>query len=157
MLNPPAGEDPVDCPAVVGGNVETSQRIVDVLLGALQMAAASQGTMNNLTFGDGTFGFGAIELDTAVRYGLPITVIIGNDARWNAEYQLQIKNYGADRTIGCELLPSRYDKIVEALGGHGEFVSDLDELAPAIDRALASELPACINVEIEGAAAPTFR
>jgi 5-oxoprolinase (ATP-hydrolysing) len=43
--------------AVCGGNVETSQRIVDVLLGALGLAAASQGTMNNLTFGDDTFGY----------------------------------------------------------------------------------------------------
>jgi 5-oxoprolinase (ATP-hydrolysing) len=57
LLNPPAGEDPSDSPAMVGGNVETSQRIVDVLLGALRLAAASQGTMNNLTFGDGTFGY----------------------------------------------------------------------------------------------------
>jgi len=47
----------VDCCAIVGGNVETSQRVVDVLLGALNLAAASQGTMNNLTFGDGTFGY----------------------------------------------------------------------------------------------------
>ena len=45
------------CAAVVGGNVETSQRVVDVLLGALGLAAASQGTMNNLLFGDATFGY----------------------------------------------------------------------------------------------------
>jgi len=51
LLDPPAGA------AVVGGNVETSQRIVDVLLGALELAAASQGTMNNVTFGDGHFGY----------------------------------------------------------------------------------------------------
>jgi len=51
MLNPPAGA------AVVGGNVETSQRIVDVLLGALGIAAASQGTMNNLLFGNEKFGY----------------------------------------------------------------------------------------------------
>ncbi len=57
MLNPPSPEDPRDCCAVVGGNVETSQRIVDVILGALGLAAASQGTMNNLTFGDETFGY----------------------------------------------------------------------------------------------------
>ncbi len=57
LLNPPAMPDPADCPAVVGGNVETSQRVVDVLLGALGRAAASQGTMNNLTFGDATFGY----------------------------------------------------------------------------------------------------
>lgn len=57
LLNPPAHADPAQCAAMVGGNVETSQRVVDVLLGALGAAAASQGTMNNLTFGDGTFGY----------------------------------------------------------------------------------------------------
>jgi 5-oxoprolinase (ATP-hydrolysing) len=57
LLNPPANDDPQRCPAIVGGNVETSQRVVDVLLGALKVAAASQGTMNNLTFGDGSFGY----------------------------------------------------------------------------------------------------
>ena len=57
LLNPPEQADPAQNPAVVGGNVETSQRVVDVLLGALGVAAASQGTMNNLTFGDETFGY----------------------------------------------------------------------------------------------------
>jgi 5-oxoprolinase (ATP-hydrolysing) len=57
LLNPPSHADPARCAAIVGGNVETSQRVVDVLLGALQVAAASQGTMNNLTFGDATFGY----------------------------------------------------------------------------------------------------
>ena len=57
LLNPPAHDDPAKCAAIVGGNVETSQRVVDVLLGALKLAAASQGTMNNLTFGDATFGY----------------------------------------------------------------------------------------------------
>jgi 5-oxoprolinase (ATP-hydrolysing) len=57
VLNPPADPDPARCAAVVGGNVETSQRIVDVLLGALRLAAASQGTMNNVLFGDERFGY----------------------------------------------------------------------------------------------------
>lgn len=57
LLNPPPAERPEDCPAVAGGNVETSQRIVDVLLGALELCAASQGTMNNVLFGDATFGY----------------------------------------------------------------------------------------------------
>mgnify|MGYP003662758481 CR=1 FL=1 len=57
MLNPPSHADPSQCAAVVAGNVETSQRIVDVLLGALGVAAASQGTMNNLLIGDNTFGY----------------------------------------------------------------------------------------------------
>ncbi|HZL89795.1 MAG TPA: hydantoinase B/oxoprolinase family protein, partial [Pirellulaceae bacterium] len=57
LLNPPARERPEDCAAIACGNVETSQRVVDSLLGAFQLAAASQGTMNNLLFGDSTFGY----------------------------------------------------------------------------------------------------
>jgi 5-oxoprolinase (ATP-hydrolysing) len=57
LLDPPSDVDPARCAAVVAGNVETSQRIVDVLLGALGVAAASQGTMNNVLFGDETFGY----------------------------------------------------------------------------------------------------
>ena len=107
--------------------------------------------------GDGTFGYHAMEFDTALRYNLPIIAVVGNDARWNAEHQLQIQNYGEGRTVGCELLPSRYDKMIEALGGHGEYVQQPDELTPAVERALASGLPACINIAIESVSAPTFR
>jgi 5-oxoprolinase (ATP-hydrolysing) len=57
LLNPAAGPTPETTPAVAGGNVETSQRVVDVLLGALGIAAASQGTMNNVIFGDHMFGY----------------------------------------------------------------------------------------------------
>jgi len=57
MLNPPFPEDPWQAPAVVGGNVETSQRLVDTLLKALGLAACSQGTMNNVLFGNDRFGF----------------------------------------------------------------------------------------------------
>jgi 5-oxoprolinase (ATP-hydrolysing) len=57
LLNPPARERPELCAAMAGGNVETSQRVVDVLLGAFALAAASQGTMNNLLFGDAQFGY----------------------------------------------------------------------------------------------------
>jgi 5-oxoprolinase (ATP-hydrolysing) len=57
MLNPPFPHDPWQAPAVVGGNVETSQRLVDTLLKALGLAACSQGTMNNVLFGNDRFGF----------------------------------------------------------------------------------------------------
>jgi acetolactate synthase-1/2/3 large subunit len=107
--------------------------------------------------GDGTFGFHALELETAVRYDIPIVVIVGNDARWNAEHQLQIKKFGSDRTVGCDLLPSRYDRVAEALGGHGEHVVHADDIVPAVDRAIASGLPAVVNVAIQSAGAPTFR
>jgi 5-oxoprolinase (ATP-hydrolysing) len=57
LLDPPFVDDPNRCPAVVGGNVETSQRLVDTLLEALRLAGCSQGTMNNLSFGNREFGY----------------------------------------------------------------------------------------------------
>src|SRR5437867_6671756 len=60
------------------------------------------------TLGDGTFGFHALEFDTAVRHGIPIVAVVGNDARWNAEHQLQVQHYGVARAVGCALLPTRY-------------------------------------------------
>jgi acetolactate synthase-1/2/3 large subunit len=106
--------------------------------------------------GDGTFGFHAMEMDTAVRYRLPVVAVVGNDARWNAEHQLQLQHYGQARAVACELLPTRYDRVVEALGGHGEHVERPEELGPALARAAASGKPACVNVVIDGVAAPTY-
>ncbi len=106
--------------------------------------------------GDGTFGYHLSEFDTAVRYALPLVVVVGNDARWNAEYQLQVQHYGEERAVACELLLSRYDKAVEGLGGYGEFVSDPREIASALERSLESQLPACVNIHVEGVGAPTF-
>jgi acetolactate synthase-1/2/3 large subunit len=107
--------------------------------------------------GDGTFGFHMAEFDTAVRHDLPFVAVVGSDATWNAEYQIQLRAYGEARAHGCELLPSRYDKVVEALGGHGEFVERNDDLAPALQRALASGRPACVNVMIQRVAAPVIK
>jgi acetolactate synthase-1/2/3 large subunit len=106
--------------------------------------------------GDGTFGFHALEVDTALRAELPVVAVVGNDARWNAEHQLQIQHYGAGRTVGCELRATRYDLMAAALGGHGEYVERPGELEPALERAIASGLPACVNVMIDGVAAPTY-
>ncbi|HMN66306.1 MAG TPA: thiamine pyrophosphate-binding protein, partial [Burkholderiaceae bacterium] len=58
---------------------------------------------------------------------------------------------------GCELRPMRYDQVSVAFGGHGEHVTDAAQLAPAAARAQASGLPACLNVMIEGVAAPVIR
>jgi acetolactate synthase-1/2/3 large subunit len=107
--------------------------------------------------GDGTFGFHAFELDTALRAGLPVVAVVGNDARWNAEHQLQLQHYGPARAIACELQSSRYDRVASALGGHGEHVERPEDLGPALERALGSGLPACVNVVIDGVAAPTYR
>jgi acetolactate synthase-1/2/3 large subunit len=104
--------------------------------------------------GDGTVGFHIAEFDTAVRYRLPFVAVVGNDARWNAEYQIQLREYGPGRLLGCELLPTRYDLVAQAFGAHGEQVSDAAAMTAAAGRAQASGMPACINVMIEGVAAP---
>ena len=106
--------------------------------------------------GDGTAGFYLAEFETAVRENLPIVVIIGNDAKWNAEHQIQIRDYGADRTFGCELTQARYDGVAEMLGGHGELVQSYDQLGPALERAFQSGKPACVNIMLEGQAAPAI-
>ena len=107
--------------------------------------------------GDGTAGFHFAEFDTAVREGAAFVNVIGNDFRWNAEHQIQLRDYGPERLIGCDLAPSaRYDLAAAGFGCHGEHVTDAAGLDAALVRALASGRPACVNVEIDGVAAPVF-
>jgi acetolactate synthase I/II/III large subunit len=110
-----------------------------------------------VVLGDGTIGFHLAEFETAARRKLPFVAVLGNDALWNAESQIQLREYGKERMHGCELTPARYDLAVAALGGHGEFVERAEDLPGAIERALASGKPACINVMIESIAAPVIR
>jgi thiamine pyrophosphate-dependent acetolactate synthase large subunit-like protein len=107
--------------------------------------------------GDGSCGFHMAEFDTAVRHDLPFVAVIGNDATWNAEHQIQLREYGPERTHACGLLPSRYDLVAAALGGHGECVTAAEALPGALERALAARKPACINVMIERVPAPTCK
>jgi len=101
-----------------------------------------------IVYGDGAFGLNGFEFDTAVRFGLPIVGIMGNDAAWGQMLRPQAVIYGEDRLVATELNRTRYDKVVEALGGHGEHVTEPAEIGPAIERAFASGLPALVNVEI---------
>jgi acetolactate synthase-1/2/3 large subunit len=107
--------------------------------------------------GDGTVGFHLAEFETAARRKLPFVAVLGNDTLWNAESQIQLREYGRDRMHGCELTPARYDLAVAALGGHGEYVERAEDLSGAIERSLASGKPACINVMTESIAAPVIR
>lgn len=104
--------------------------------------------------GDGTAGFHFAEFETAVREGAAFVAVIANDGRWNAEHEIQLRDYGPNRLIGCELSDARYDQAVAGLGGHGEYVTDKADLDAAIARALASGKVACVNVQIEGQPAP---
>jgi acetolactate synthase-1/2/3 large subunit len=100
-----------------------------------------------LLTGDGTFGYGAMEYDTALRYDIPFTAVILNDKCWGMIKRSEAKK-AADKKefVGVDLVERRYDKVVEALGGHGEYVTQPQDIGPAIDRALASGKPACVNV-----------
>lgn len=100
-----------------------------------------------IVYGDGSFGLNGFEYDTAVRFNLPIVGIVGNDAAWGQMLRPQAGIY--QRLVATQLRYTRYDKVVEALGGHGEHVTKPEDIRPAIERAFASGKPACVNVEIE--------
>ena len=101
-----------------------------------------------IVYGDGSFGLNGFEFDTAVRFDLPIVGIVGNDAAWGQMMRPQEMLYGEARLVAVELNRTRYDLVVEALGGHGEHVVAPGEIAPAITRAFESGKPALVNVEI---------
>ncbi|NQZ98635.1 MAG: acetolactate synthase [Myxococcales bacterium] len=101
-----------------------------------------------IIYGDGSFGLNGFEFDTAVRFGLPIVGVLGNDGAWGQMMRPQAGLYGKDRIVATKLDFTRYDKVVEALGGHGEFVERPEDLRPALDRAAASGKPALVNVII---------
>jgi len=101
-----------------------------------------------IVYGDGAFGLNGFEFDTAVRFGLPIVGIVGNDAAWGQMMRPQAMIYGSDRLVATELSYTRYDKVVEALGGHGEHVTEPGAIVPALERAFASGKPARVNVEM---------
>jgi acetolactate synthase-1/2/3 large subunit len=102
-----------------------------------------------IMYGDGSFGLNGFEYDTAIRFGLPIIGIVGNDAAWGQMMRPQGAMMGWDRLDGTLLARTRYDKIVEAMGGHGELVEHPDELRPALERAAASGVASCVNVMIK--------
>jgi len=97
--------------------------------------------------GDGTFGLNGFEFDTFVRFDLPVVSVVGNDRQWGQIAVGQRMMYGRDRAIASVLRDNaRYDKVVEGLGGHGEFVERPQDIRPALERAFASGKPACVNV-----------
>jgi acetolactate synthase-1/2/3 large subunit len=99
--------------------------------------------------GDGSFGLNGFEFDTALRFDLPIVSIVGNDAGWGQIRVPQAQMVGPERAMATSLALTRYDKIVEAMGGYGEHVEQPDELEAALERAFASGKPACIDVTLD--------
>lgn len=161
--------DTLDSPIVIGDGgdiVATAAKIIPVRSEGAWMDPGPLGTLGVgmpfalaaklahperpvvIVYGDGSFGFNGFEFDTAVRFGLPVIGVVGNDGAWGQMMRPQGAVYGWDRLEGVLLNRTRYDKVVEALGGHGEHVTEPDQLRPALERAAKSGLPALVNVEI---------
>jgi acetolactate synthase-1/2/3 large subunit len=101
--------------------------------------------------GDGSFGLTAMEVDTAVRHHLPIVVIVANNSGWGDVRHEQDQFFGEGHRVASELLPTRYDRLGEALGGRGEHVETLGELRPALERAVDSDTCTVIDVTTDPA------
>jgi acetolactate synthase-1/2/3 large subunit len=98
-----------------------------------------------LLLGDGAFGFAGMEWDTLARHGVHVVGVVGNNGIWGLEKHPMEALYGY--SVVADLAPGRrYDHVVEALGGHGELVRAPAELRPALERALAADGPALVNV-----------
>jgi acetolactate synthase I/II/III large subunit len=106
--------------------------------------------------GDGAFGFHPAEFDTAVRSGVKFICVVGNDACWNAEYQIQRRTYGDDRLIGCELTPLPYDRVAAAFGAEGATCRTVAEVRSSLTRALGADRPFCVNALISRSPAPAI-
>jgi thiamine pyrophosphate-dependent acetolactate synthase large subunit-like protein len=103
--------------------------------------------------GDGAFGLNGMDYETAVRFGLPMVVVVGNDAAWGQIRVPQRGLYDEEHAVATRLAPTRYDRVVEALGGRGEHVDDPADLVPALERAFASGTVYCVDVAIDPEAA----
>jgi thiamine pyrophosphate-dependent acetolactate synthase large subunit-like protein len=104
-----------------------------------------------LLAGDGAFGFSAMEFDTMVRHRIPVVSVVGNNGIWALEKHPMQAMLGM--SVAADLAPrTRYDKIVEALGGYGELVERPADIRPALERAFQAGVPACINVICDPAA-----
>jgi len=98
-----------------------------------------------LLLGDGAFGFSGMEFDTLARHGVNVVGVMGNNGIWGLEKHPMESIYGY--SVAAELRPeTRYDVVVEALGGCGELVRTPNELRPALERAFAAGAPALVNV-----------
>jgi acetolactate synthase-1/2/3 large subunit len=95
--------------------------------------------------GDGAAGFSLMEADTLVRHGLGVVMVVGNNGIWGLEKHPMQALFGYD--VVAELSPGiRYDRVIEALGGHGELVTEPGDLGPALDRAFTHNGVSLVNV-----------
>ncbi len=103
-----------------------------------------------IIYGDGSFGLHAMEFEACIRQKINVVGVVGNDAGWTQIRRGQVQLYGAERSVATALSFTRYDKVVEALGGHGEYVERPQDIRPAMERALGAGKPALVNIKIGG-------
>jgi acetolactate synthase-1/2/3 large subunit len=119
---------------------------------AIGLQLAFPGERVLMITGDGSLGFYVAELDTLVRHELPVVILVGNDAGWGVERELQAASCGT--TVACELRRTRYDLVMKGFGGEAENVNRLDQVGPAIRRAFDSGRPYLLNINIRGVRSP---
>ncbi|TMK55937.1 MAG: thiamine pyrophosphate-binding protein, partial [Actinobacteria bacterium] len=105
---------------------------------ALAAALARPGSRVAWVVGDGSFGFHAMELDTAARFDLPIVTVVMNNQGWSAGW--------------IPLGVRHYERLAPGFDGEGELVERPEDLRPALERAFALGKPAIVNVLVEPAA-----
>jgi acetolactate synthase-1/2/3 large subunit len=101
-----------------------------------------------IIYGDGSFGLHGLEFEAMVRQKINVVGIVGNDAAWQQIRRGQVQLYGEERAVATGLQFTRYDRVIEALGGHGEYVEDPAALRPALERAVGAGKPALVNIKI---------
>ncbi|HEX2172190.1 MAG TPA: acetolactate synthase, partial [Dehalococcoidia bacterium] len=95
--------------------------------------------------GDGSFGLNGFDMETMVRHKLPVVSVVGNDGAWGQNKHPQLRRFG-HATAQMLSQDIRYDKVVEAFGGHGELVTKPSEIRPALERAFNAGVAACVNI-----------
>jgi acetolactate synthase-1/2/3 large subunit len=117
---------------------------------AIAAKAAMPDTEVVVLFGDGAFGLTGFDYDTLIRFDMPVIGVVANNAAWNQVRYGQMERYGPIKGEAANrLTPLRYDRIVEAMGGYGEQVTEPSQIRPALERARRSGKPSCINVMVD--------
>jgi len=116
---------------------------------ALGVKAARPEQQVVVVAGDGAFGLNGFEFETLTRLGFPAVFVIGNDAAWGEIRIPQIGLYGDDAEVATRLAPTPYEQLTDVFGGHAEHVERPEQIAPALERALASGQPAIVNVMLD--------
>ncbi|HET6771049.1 MAG TPA: thiamine pyrophosphate-binding protein [Actinomycetota bacterium] len=105
-----------------------------------------------IAYGDGSFGLNAMEYESAIRQHIPFVGVIGNDGAWGQIRVAQESIYGEGNAPASVLSQETgYDRMVEALGGYGERVTEPGEIRAALRRAFDSGVPSCVNVIVDPA------